>query len=79
MAAKLLNMENNRKDNFKRLAEARTKEVLRRIKILGNCGNRSHYDYTEEQVSKVFSEIEKKLREAKAKFTFPHKDNDFKL
>ncbi len=68
-----------RKDNFKRLAEARTKEVLRRLKILGNCGNRSHYDYTEEQVNKIFAEAEKKLRETKAKFTFPHKDNDFKL
>lgn len=72
-------MDNQRKDNFKRLAAARTNEVLRRLKILGNCANRSHYDYTEEQIVKIFSEIEKKLREAKAKFTFPHKDNDFKL
>lgn len=68
-----------RQDNFKRLAAARTNEVLRRLKILGNCGNRSHYDYTEEQIVKIFSEIEKKTREVKAKFTFPHKDNDFKL
>ena len=69
----------NRRQNFKRLAASRTNEVLRRLKILGNCSNRSHYDYTEEEVNKVFSEIEKKVREAKAKFTFPHRDNDFKL
>ncbi len=68
-----------RRNNFKRLAVSRTKEVLRRLKILSNCANRSHYDYTEEEVGKVFSEIEKKLREAKSKFTFSHKDNDFKL
>lgn len=68
-----------RKENFKRLAESRTREALKRLKILGNCANRSHYDYSEEEVNKVFSEIEKKVRESKAKFTFPHKDQEFKL
>ena len=70
----------NRRQNFKRLAAARTNEVLRRLKILGNCSNRSHYDYIEEDVNKIFSEIDRKVREAKVKFTFPHhKDSDFKL
>ena len=68
-----------RKDNFKRIAARRTNELLKKIKILGNCGNRSHYDYTEEEVNKIFSEAEKKLREAKAKFSFPNRDKEFKL
>ena len=68
-----------RKDNFKRLAISRTNEVLKRLKILGNCSNRSHYDYSEEEVSKIFSEIDKKVRETKAKFSFPHKDGEFKF
>lgn len=72
-------MTDNRRSNFKRLAAKRTNEVLRKIKILGNCGNRSHYDYTEEEVTKIFSEVEKKLREAKAKFSFPNRDKEFKL
>ena len=69
----------NRHDNFKRLGAARTNEVLRRLKILSNCANRSHYDYTEDEVAKIFSEIDKKVREAKAKFTFPNRDKTFKL
>lgn len=69
----------NRRENFKRLAAKRTNELLRRVKILGNCGNRSHYDYTEEEVIKIFSEVEKKVREAKAKFSFPNRDKEFKL
>jgi len=68
-----------RRANFKKLGEMRTREVLRRIKILGNCANRSHYDYTEEEVNRIFSEIERKIRETKSKFTFPNKENDFKL
>lgn len=72
-------MDNKRYENFKRLASSRTNEVMRRVKILGNCANRSHYDYTEEEINKVFSEIERKIRETKAKFSFPYKDKEFKL
>ena len=72
-------MDDIRRQNFKRLATARTKEVLRRLKILGNCSNRSHYDYTEEEINKIFSEIEKKIRETKVKFSFPERDKEFKL
>jgi hypothetical protein len=68
-----------RRSNFKRLAASRTNEILRKLKILGNCANRSHYDYTEAEVSKIFSEIEKKVRETKAKFTFPAEGSEFKL
>lgn len=67
-----------RRERFKRLAEYRTNEVLRRIKVLGNCANRSAYDYTEEEVNKIFSVIEKQLKETKGKFSFPKSDK-FKL
>ena len=72
-------MENKRRDNFRRLAVARTNELLRRIKILGNCANRSAYDYTEEEINRIFSEAERKLKEVKAKFTFPNRNREFKL
>lgn len=72
-------MDTHRHDNFKRLAASRTNEVLRRLKILGNCANRSHYDYSEEEIARIFSEIERRLRETKAKFSFPHRDKEFKL
>jgi hypothetical protein len=72
-------MDNERRNNFKRLAAARTNEILRRLKVLSNCANRSHYDYTEEEVNKIFGEIERKVKEAKSKFTFPNKDKEFKL
>jgi len=67
-----------KKERFKRLAEYRTNEVLRRIKVLGNCANRSAYDYTEEEINKIFSVIEKQIKETKGKFSFSKKDK-FKL
>ncbi|MGC9968491.1 MAG: hypothetical protein ABSC29_02045 [Minisyncoccia bacterium] len=68
----------NKKDRFKRLATARTNGVLRSLKVLGNCANRSAYDYSEEEVNKIFSEIERRVREIKAKFHFG-KNKEFKL
>lgn len=65
-------------ERFKRLATQRTNSVLKRLKVLGNCSNRSAYEYTEEEISKIFSEIEKTVRSVRAKFHFP-KHKEFKL
>lgn len=65
-------------DRFKRVAERRTRSVLRNLRIVGNCGNRGNYSYTPEQVRKIFSEIDQALKEARAKFYLP-KDREFKL
>lgn len=70
--------QQDKKERFKRLATQRTNSVLQRLKVLGNCSNRSAYDYTEEEINRVFSEIEHRVREVKAKFHFP-KNKEFKL
>ena len=66
------------KDRFKRLATQRTNNILQKLKVLGNCSNRSVYDYNEEDISKIFSEIERRVKETKAKFHYP-KRKAFKL
>lgn len=74
-------MENNheiKRERFKRLGTQRTKLVLQRLKVLGNCSNRSAYEYTEEDINKIFSEVDRQVRETKAKFHFP-KTREFKL
>ncbi len=72
------NKQTSKRSRFKRLGEYRTNEVLKRIKVLGNCHNRSTYDYTEDEINKIFSVIERQLKETKSKFTFPKIDK-FKL
>lgn len=65
-------------DRFKRLGTLRTNEVLKRLKILGNCANRQAYEYTEKDVEAIFSAVERKVKETKAKFQFSKEEN-FKL
>ena len=70
----------NRRDRFMRLATKRTNEVLRRIRILGNCSNKSVYAYTEKDIQKIFSAIEAELRDAKTRFASNKKNTkQFKL
>ena len=59
---------NARRERFKKLAEYRTNEVLKKINILGNCSNKSTYSYTDSEVNKIFSEIEKAVKQTKLKF-----------
>lgn len=61
-------MEETNADRFKRLAAARTNEVLKKLDILGHCHNRSNYAYSQEQVNQIFLAIEKKVNEVKIKF-----------
>lgn len=70
--------QDQKRERFKRLGAQRTNSVLQRLKVLGNCSNRSAYDYTEEEINKIFFEIERRVRETKAKFHFP-KNKEFKL
>jgi len=57
-----------KKEAFRRLAAQRTNGVLERLRVLGNCANRQLYDYSEEDVRKIFTAIEREVRLVKAKF-----------
>ena len=71
-------MEESRHERFKRVASKRTNEILEKIRILGNCSNKSSYEYTEEEVNKIFSEIDKQLKLTKSKFLAGRRER-FKL
>lgn len=54
---------------FVRIAVPRVNKVLEQIRSLGNCSNKSTYDYREDEVEKIFNAIDEELEEAKRKFT----------
>lgn len=78
MPRKTISPTENRREKFLRLATQRTNEVLGRLRILGNCSNRQVYEYNEADVDKIFSAIDKQLKDVKSKFHFPKK-GEFKL
>ncbi len=69
----------SRSDRFKRLATKRTNNILNLVRLLGNLSNKSTYDYSDEDINKIFSAIENQLRIAKAKFSSSKKKKEFSL
>jgi len=65
-------------ERFKRVAMARTNAALEKIRILGNLSNRQMYHYTEKDIDKIFSALNKQIRETRLKFN-SNKQEKFKL
>lgn len=65
-------------ERFRRVATRRTNEILEKIRILGNCANKSAYSYTQEEINKIFNVIESSSKEARAQFHFSM-TREFKL
>ena len=58
-----------KRERFVRLAENRTNKIINMIQLLGNCSNTSIYEYSDEDIDKIFSAIESSLEDARRKFS----------
>lgn len=57
-----------RRDKFIKLAEARTNNAIKQIKLIGNLSNRGNYSYTEKDVDKICKALHTEMRTMKARF-----------
>ena len=73
-----INEKETPEQRFKRIAEVRTNAVLNRLRILGNLSNRQMYSYSEEDIDKIFTVINKQLKKVRAKFN-SRREERFKL
>ncbi len=75
-----MNDKSLKQERFKRLATKRTNNVLKALKVLGNCSNRSAYDYTNKEVDAIFNAVDKQMKVVKNKFhTSQDEKTEFKL
>ena len=58
----------NKKDNFKRIAEKRTNKIIESISKLQNLTNTSFYEYSSEQIDAIFDAIQKELENQRSIF-----------
>ena len=66
---------------FVELAERRTANAMRAIRVIGNLSNRSHYDYEDEDVRKIVAALSSEVDSLKRRFGEPAKKRamEFKL
>ena len=56
------------REKFVRLANRRVNTALKAIQLVGNLSNRSNYAYTDSDVEKIFSVMNRELKEARERF-----------
>ena len=71
--------EESKRERFIRIAEARTNKILNMIELLGNCSKKNIYEYTQADVSQIFTAIENQLKEAKRKFSLTDETKNTKF
>jgi hypothetical protein len=57
-----------KREKFVRLAEKRTINALRTIRLIGNLSNRGHYDYDDTDVRKIVAALTREITEMQRKF-----------
>ena len=65
------------RERFLNLAENRTNSIVNGIRILSHCSNKKLYEYTKDEIEKIFKAIDEAIIEAKAEFK--EKKTKFKL
>jgi len=71
-------MQSEKRERFVKIAEQRTNKILKTLKLLSNCSNKGAYEYTDEEVKKIFAVIEREVELTKSKFN-PNNKEQFKL
>jgi hypothetical protein len=66
-------------ERFRRVAARRVNNVLNAVRLLSQCSNRRLYEYSDEEVRRMFREIERELRAAKQSFSSQDKKKGFKF
>lgn len=57
-----------KREKFVRLAEARTNKIIEMLRLLGNCSSKANYEYTDDDIRKIFSTIDKEVKKTKNRF-----------
>jgi len=53
---------NQKRERFLRVAERRTNNVLSDLRLLGNCSNRQNYEFSPEDIKRIFQAIDAEIR-----------------
>ena len=67
----------SKSERFRRIATNRTRRILNDLRLLGNCANTNNYEYTEDDIGKIFVALDKEYRRVRSLFT--KRAEEFKL
>lgn len=65
-------------DKFKRLATQRVTNALKKVELIGNLSS-SSYEYTAEEIEKIFTSLQQTLDNTKGRFSKAKKEETNKF
>lgn len=60
-------ISSGKREKFVQLAESRTGNAIRAIRVIGKLGNKSHYEYSESDIKKIIGALNKEIDALKAR------------
>lgn len=66
-------MREEDRTKFVRLANKRVGKALKAIQLVGNLSNKSNYDYTDEDVAKIFKALQDEINAGRKRFELASK------
>ena len=63
-----------KQERFKKIVPKRVESILKSISLLSNCSNKYNYEYTKEDVDKIFKAINDEVNLCKSKFKIENKE-----
>ena len=64
-------LSSQKRAKFVQLAQSRTINAIRAVRVIGKLGNKSHYQYDETDVKKIVNALNKEVDALKARMTEP--------
>jgi hypothetical protein len=61
--------ETSKREKFVELAENRTRNAIKAIRVIGKLGNKNAYQYDDSDVSKIVRALSKEIEALKARMT----------
>ena len=69
-------VKRDKRGKFVELAENRVNRAIKDLRLIGNLSNRSAYDFTDEDIRKIFRVLQKELDSSKGRFSRGDKAGD---
>ncbi len=81
MLTRTENSGKSKRDKFVQLAENRTVNAIKAIRVIGKLGNKSAYEFDEGDVRKIVAALNREIEALKSRMTSPggKETIDFKL
>jgi len=70
---------NEKQARFKKVVTRRVDSILKTLDLLSNCSNIHNYEYTREEVDKIFKALNTKVNNVKSQFNSKLDKKDFSL